>query len=248
MPENSLGNLHKIRAKLYANNMPQMQGKYIARSCRAEDVLSVEQVCRSARSRGGFTGALADMTACVRAYHDECAYLVADGFAVENKYFSVHPAISGTFEHPTDAVDKTEHRIDIVHRERSALRRIFDIIEVRIDGLADAGAYISEVRDMDSGAVNAVLTPGGMVVIKGRGVRILGDAPIVGLYFEDAAGSAMRVPPRQLAVNSASELIAIMPPLESGIRRIRIVTQYGFGGNLLKKPREIGCAVDFTIA
>ena len=73
--------MHKIRVKLYPNYLPQVEGKYIARTAN-EAVLSVEQVCAALKNRGGFTGNYEELVECVRKFFNEAAYQLCDGFAV----------------------------------------------------------------------------------------------------------------------------------------------------------------------
>jgi hypothetical protein len=62
--------LHRIRVKLYPNDIPNTEGAYIARTDN-EASLSVEDVCAALKNRGGFTGNYNDMVEYVRQFFDE---------------------------------------------------------------------------------------------------------------------------------------------------------------------------------
>jgi hypothetical protein len=246
MNENTSDILHKIRAKLYRNYLPLAQGKYIARSTRNEAPLDVDTVCQSARNRGGYTGSVDELTAHVRLYHEECVFLLADGFAIKNKYFSLHPKIGGTFERADEAADKVKHPVEIVHHKRAALGRVFDNVEVQIEGVADADAYIGEVLDMFTGTVDETLTPGETIIIGGDKIKIGGDPDVTGLFFTNENGEDIQVPLNSIPENTNTKIIARIPDLAAGIWRVKIVTQMT-AGTALKAPRTILYEVDLTV-
>jgi len=59
--------LHRIRVKLYPNYLPDVEGRYIART-NNEASLSVEQVCAALKNRGGFFGNYELLTENVRKH------------------------------------------------------------------------------------------------------------------------------------------------------------------------------------
>jgi hypothetical protein len=247
MPEITTETLHKIRAKLYPNYLPNVEAKYFARSSRVEAPLSVEAVCQSARDRGRYSGSVEEMAAHVRLFHNESVYLVADGFAVGNDYYSIRPNISGGFDSPDEAPGVGRHRIELVHHEKAALRRVFDNIEIHIDGIADTDAYIGEVLDVKTGISDEVLSPGELVIVRGTKIKIGGDDSVVGLFFTDSGGADTPVPMDTIAENGSTKIIAKIPALAAGIWHVKIVTQQSTGA-LLKEPRTIVYEVDLTVA
>jgi hypothetical protein len=105
--------LHRIRAKLYPNYLQGVEGAYVARA-GAEAPLTIEDVCAALKNRGGFTGSYDDLIEHVEQFFDEAAYQLADGFSVQNRYYSIHPKIGGTFNRPLRAnrrVMSTDHSL-----------------------------------------------------------------------------------------------------------------------------------------
>ncbi|GHU29897.1 hypothetical protein FACS1894172_01980 [Spirochaetia bacterium] len=230
--------LHRIRAKLYHNYLPNINGKYIART-QAEAPLSVEDVCAAAKNRGGFTGSYEDLVKNVTIYLDEAAYQLADGFAVQNDYYCIYPKINGTFDKVEPAVDLNEHPVAFNFRVKAGLRKLSERITVTIEGIAETGAYIDEILDVSTGLINETFTAGEMTVISGHNIKIAGSNQSCGLYFDDEFGNKTQVPLNQLAQNTSSKIIAKIPQLAAGKYRIRIVTQFTHGSALLKEPRII---------
>ncbi|MDR2782315.1 MAG: DUF4469 domain-containing protein [Treponema sp.] len=238
--------LHVIRAWLYPNHF-EHGGKYVARA-KTEKTLSVAQVCAEAVTRGGSDLNYDTMMDAVGAYFDEAFYQLADGFSVENDYFSLHPKIGGTFGHADAKADKDKNPVDFTFRKRQALREVISHITVEIEGAADNGAYIAEVQDVASGTSDEKLTSGGAVIVLGSRIKIAGSDPSCGLYLVNAAdGSAVRVTGNFIE-NHPSRLSAQLPALTPGTYRARVVTQYSSGSAALKEPRQIDYEAELSVS
>jgi hypothetical protein len=183
--------LHVIRAWLYPNYL-EHGAKYIARA-RTGKTLTVAQVCAEAVTRGGSDLNYDTMVDAVNAYFDEAFYQLADGFSVENDFFSIHPKIGGTFDHVDGKVDPAKNPVDVTFRKRQALREALTHIAVEIEGAAESGAYIAEVRDIASGTTDERLTSTGVVSLLGSRIKIAGEDPSCGLYIVAADGAAQKV-------------------------------------------------------
>jgi hypothetical protein len=239
--------LHRIRVKLYPNYLPKVEGAYIARTDN-EATLSIEEVCAALKNRGGFTGNYNDLVEYVRQFFDEAAYQLCDGFAVNAGYFSVHPNVGGTFDKATEGHDTGKHPVTFRFRTRAPLRALAEHIVVEVEGLADSSGYIDEFIDITTGAVNELLTPGGMFSVSGHKIKVEGDKPGVGVYFVSAADPSRRVKVEgHLAENTSSKLIGVIPALSAGAYTLEIVSQYSSGSNPLKEPRIITFGSALTV-
>jgi hypothetical protein len=236
--------LHVIRAYLYPNYL-EHGGRFIARA-KTEKTLSVEQVCSEAVTRGGSDLNYDTMVDAVRAYFDEAFYQLADGFSVENDYFSIHPKIGGTFEHADAKADKEKNPVDFTFRRRQELRDVISRVTVEIEGAAESGAYIAEVEDVTSGTSDERLTSGGVVTILGSRIKIAGDDPSCGLYLVQTDGAVIKVT-GNFVENHPARVSAQLPALSAGTYRIRIITQFSGGGVFLKEPRQIDYAPDLIV-
>ena len=238
--------LHVIRARLYPNHF-EHGGKYVARA-KTEKTLTVEQVCAEAVTRGGSDLNYDTMVDAVSAYFDEAFYQLADGFSVENDYFSLHPKIGGTFDHADGKADKVKNPVDFRFRKRQALRSVIEHITVEIDGPAESGAYIAEVQDVASGATDEKLTSNGAIVVLGSRIKIAGEDSACGLYIVSVAdGTALKVTGNFIE-NHPSRVSAILPALSTGTYRVRIITQYASGSFFLKEPRQIDHETELVVS
>jgi hypothetical protein len=238
--------LHKIQAKLYPNYLGKGEGAYVARS-KAEAPLTVEDVCASAKNRGGFTGQYEDLVEHTHVFLNEKVYQLLDGFSVQAcGYFSLHTRIGGTYNGGRDAIGSD--KIAVSFRELSALKELLAKVKVENEGLAGDGAFIVEVADARSGALNSTVTPGGIVHITGHKIKVEGAGASCGVWFVNAADGARTKVTENLAVNRPAEVVALVPALPAGKYALEIVTQYSHGGTPLKEPRAIKAEAELTVA
>jgi hypothetical protein len=231
--------LHRIRVKLYPNYLPNVEGAYIARTT-AEASLSIEQVCAALKNRGGFTGRYDELVDYVQEFFDEMAYQLCDGFAVNMKYFSVHPNVGGTFNNVNDMHDHKKHPVAFRFRTRSALRRLIEHISVEIEGLADTAGWIDEFIDIDEDSINTLYCPGDQFIIHGHKIKAAGTDPACGVYFVPVDDPAQAQKAARIAENTPSKIIGIAPQTRNTHNRIEIRSQYsGSSNTFLKTPRII---------
>jgi len=235
---NAKGILHKIRVKLYPNNLSTLEGTYTARTDN-EACLTIEQVCAALKVRGGFTGNYNDLVKYVRQFFDEVAYQLCDGFAVNTGLFSVHLSIGGAFDSVSEPYDPKKNPIEFRFRTCPALRRLAELVEIEIVGLADTSGYIDEFTDIETGSMNETVTSGGIFNILGQKTKVVGDDPSIGVYFVSSENPENEVKVRTpLALNSAKKLIGVTPQLTEGLWKAAIKTQFnGSSNSFLKKPR-----------
>jgi hypothetical protein len=228
--------LHKIKAHLYDNVLTPDSNNFIARTV-SERSLNVKQICEMAVSRGGADVSAPAMEHAVALFLKEMAYQLCDGYSVNTGYFTANAQIRGVFSSATEPYDPKKHSLLFQFGQGEKLRAEIPGIEISILGIAQSDAIILEVKDVKSGAVNDLLTPGKNLRIKGSKIKIAGTHASVGLFFvETSTGMRLPVDPSDMVLNNPSELIVMIPALPAGNYRIEVVTQYA-GGVLLKEPR-----------
>ena len=238
--------LHKIEAKLYPNYLGRGDGAYLARA-RAEAPLSVEDVCASAKNRGGYTGRYEDLIEHAHIFLGEAVYQLLDGFSVQmGSFFSLHSTIGGTYHGANDHIGA--ENLHIAFRALSHLKELLLKVKIENEGVAGDGAYIDEVLDVSTESLNGALTPGGMVHITGHKIKVEGEDAEAGVWFVAQADNA-RVPlTGHLAANRPAEIIGIIPPLSPGTYKLEVVTRFSHGSAALKAPRTIEAGPLLTVA
>jgi len=231
--------LHKIKVKLYRNNLPNANGAYYARPAN-EAVLSVEDIAAALKKRGGYTGSYSDLVQRVKLFFMEMARQLCDGYAVNTGWFSVQPVISGFFKSDKEGFDPKEHKVSFRYRTGNRLRKLAQNTEIEMEGKADVAGKIGCFTDVDSGAVNQTITPGGLFRIDGRKIKVKGEGKDCGVWFVSKAGPHKRYKvKRALAENAKAKVIGMVPALPAGEYGVEIVTCYTVGGNELKTPKTI---------
>lgn len=234
--------LHKIRVKLYPNNLPGKGGELFARTVN-EKALMFEEVCIAAKERGGFTGSLDDLKEHMAIFLREAAHQLCDGYEVNfGGLFAIYPNVGGVFENEHDTVDPHKHKVNFHFRTLSGLRKLADRIEVVSEGIADSTGYIADISDVTTGLVNDVLTKGGIFILTGDKIKVAGDPAVTGVFFcaTDASGASVKVT-ANLAVNDPSKIIGTAPELQADKDfYVEVRTYYsGTTGRLLKEMRAI---------
>jgi len=231
---------HHIRVKLHRNHLNPAEGAYIARTDNDKS-LSMEDVCKILKTRGGFSGNYEDLLKYVQQYYNEVAYQLCDGHAVNNGYYSVYPTVGGTFNSVNEAHDHDKHPIGFSFLIRSGLRDLIRNIEVDIDGIADANGngYIDTYTDSEGGFVNDYFKPGHMFAIHGHKIKLAGDDPIIGVYFVPEENPSKAVKVTRIADNTPSRITGIAPCTGYSRNKIEIRTQFSGNNNILLKTTRV---------
>ena len=229
--------LHKIKAYLYDNLLTKDNpNDFIARTI-SERSLNVKQICEAAVNRGGADVNAAAMEHATSLFLKEMAYQLCDGYSVNTGYFTAGTQIRGVFDSPTETFNSQKHNILFQFNQGEKLRAEIPNIEINILGVADASSVILQVKDIKSGTVNDILTPGRNLKIAGNKIKVAGDNAANGIYFVNTATEARtQVETNDVVINNPSELIVMIPALTAGTYVLEVVTQFAVG-SLLKEPR-----------
>jgi hypothetical protein len=185
------------------------------------------------KNRGGYPGSYEDSLQTVHHFFLETLYQLADGFSVNLGFCTIHPNIGGLFESEKEAHDHQKHPVNFRFQALKPMRDLRESIEVIIEGIADTHGYIMEFIDVNIGAVNESISSMNQFIMTGYKLKVAGDDPGVGVYFEQVGGS--------------TKLIGVFPAGPPGTYKIVIKTQYtGSGSNLLKTPRVIESSFTLT--
>lgn len=241
------GILHTLKALLYTNYFQHVAGKFIARA-KTETPLSIENICASATTRGGARVNYDTMVEAVKLYYAESMYQLADGFSIDNGYYSIHPAIRGTFESAESPIDPERNKVDFTFQKRKGMRELLKYITVKIQGKAPLDAFIGDVQDVATQSMDDALTPGGVLIVSGSKIKIEGPEEENGFYFINV-GTGARTKVRSFFVeNRPARVILQTPALEAGEYRIQLITQFAGSSVFLKSPRTIDYPTPLTVS
>lgn len=222
-----------IKYSLIANDLTPEPNDYRAQT-HAAGVFDKEAVIEHMLQRGSLV-TRTDILAVFNDMEEAVVDLHRQGYTVNLPLFGTSFSIKGRFDRPEETFSTDRHRLNInVHRGRLLTHLQRDLRPEKTDR-APAQPTIHQVTDLVSGVQNERLTPGGVVEIVGRAIKIVGNDASVGLWFMAADGSKTRA---TITVhNKPSTVLAVIPTLAPGTYSVRIVTQYLIGGGLLKHPK-----------
>jgi len=230
--------LHKIKVNLYDNFLTENPNDFSARVI-SERTLNVKEICKTAVNRGGAPSTAEAMEHNVTLFLKEMAYQLMDGYAVNTGYFTANAQVRGVFDSKTETFNHNKHSILFRFNQGALMRREIPAIQVQVMGVGETGILISHIVDKKTGSVNDLITPGGVIKIRGGRLKIAGDNINVGVFFKDEEENYYKVEERDLVVNNPSELM-IQTPKELIPRGYQLIITTQFGGNskqLLKEPR-----------
>jgi hypothetical protein len=231
--------LHHIRVRLYPNNLPQVEGEYVAKT-DSEATLNISQICTALKNRAGYNCDHKEMVEHVTKFLDEAVYQLCDGFRINLGYFSAYPNIGGTFATEHDSCDSEKNPLSFRFRTGKHLENLIKHIAVDVDGAGKNPAFIKQFIDRDADSVNALYTPGHLFTIVGKKIKIAGDSKECGVYFVPVDDPSKAVKVERLAENRSSVIVGVIPETDNQRARIEVRTQYyGSGAVLLKTPRII---------
>ena len=235
---NAIGILNRVKVKLYPNYLPNVEGKYIAKTT-CPSSLSIEKICRTMKDRGGFTGSHEDLIGHVRHFLDESMYQLVNGFSVNFGYFSIHPNIRGTFNSVRETYDRQKNPVDFKFRTLAPLSRLIEHIVIELDGMAETDACIDDFIDRDTDSVNALFAPGNMFTVLGNKIKFDDQDPECGLFFVPSDDPSQAVKATRIAENHPTMITGIVPETAHRVNYIEIRTRFSGSKTPLKNPRII---------
>jgi len=238
--------LHRIKVNLYENLLTENPNDYSAKVI-SERTLNTKEICQTAIKRGGAASTAEAMEHNVNLFLKEMAYQLMDGYSINTGYFTANAQVRGVFDSSKETFNPEKHSILFRFNQGDILRKEIPNVTVQIMGVGDSGIVISHVVDSKTGSVNDLITPIGTLKIKGGKLKIAGDNPDIGVYFEDQYNNRYKVEENDIIVNNPSELIVMIPSLPAGSYKLVVNTQYAVS-SLLKEPRTVVFDKILTVA
>nr|WP_319397274.1 DNA-binding domain-containing protein [uncultured Carboxylicivirga sp.] len=161
-----------------------------------------------------------------------------DGYNINTPLFSASLAVSGVFNSKTASFSGSNHKLKINLRTHGAFLAELQKLEVEVLGVADVGGVIGKVIDSQTAEEDSTITPNDVIQIEGTKIKVEGEADTVGAFLVNQTNS-VRVKMDRIVSNNPSELLVLLPALDTGDYQLQIVTQHSGGGVLLQAPRTI---------
>ena len=228
--------LNRIKVALYENYLTDDPNDFSAKVI-SERSLGIAEICKTAVNRAKAPTTPEAMEHNVTLFFKEMMFQLMNGFSVNTGYFTANAQVRGVFSHAREAFDPKKHSVLFRFNQGDLLRKEIPNITVQVTGKGEIGVVISHVQDKKTGSVNDLLTPGGALRIRGGKLKIAGDNPQTGVFFEDEQGNSHKVDERDIIVNNPAELIVEIPQLPAGTYQLMICTQFSGSSTPLKEAR-----------
>jgi hypothetical protein len=155
--------------------------------------------------------------------------------------FTIRAFVSGTFENKLEGIQMEKHPIGFRFRVGLKLRELAKLVRLKVEGVADSGAFIDECHDFSSDTVNETATPGGVIALTGAKLKVMGKPQETGVYLIAPCSPIVTTKVMAgLIENRPSKIIAVLPQLPTGKQwYVEVRTQYTGSSILLKEVRSI---------
>ena len=179
--------------------------------------------------------------AVIKLEHRIIQRLTLSGMRVSNGLFS---AVASPKGRAGASWDPEVNQLNITIAQGTDWREAIRNTTVNVLGEKAEVMYVSGTTDAATRATDRTATPGYPFTVEGNYLKLAGDDPSVGITLVDEDGTETRIDPAMVAVNEPKKLVFIIPAgLAEGTYTLRITTQYGSNGNLVKTPRTVESAL-----
>ncbi len=172
-----------------------------------------------------------DAVAVLNAIESTVADILDEGSTINMPLFNTSFSVSGVFEGPLDSFDANRHKLNVNITKGTLFKSLEKSIVFEKTHAVAKAPQVLELKDVFSNKLNEELTPGGVVELKGYNLKIAGDHSDCGLWFVSESGTSIKSD--IIIQNKPSVVIAMIPTVPSGNYRVKLVTQYASGHNLI---------------
>ena len=165
--------------------------------------------------------------------------LIEEGVSFMDGLVQISPRVSGVWKTENTAYDEKVHKRTVDLIPTADLRTALEAIGVKVLGLKESSARITEITDTATGLKDGTLTIGDDIVIKGYKLKIDETDAAQGVFFKAANGTEYKAN-RRLSVNKMGRIIARIPDIvPKGEVTVMVRTNYSGSSAPLKTVREI---------
>ena len=224
MPHYITQNLINMIKYYLVENLLNTEGtNYLAKAVETERY-DINQIVQQMLKRGS-SMTEADIRAVLHIFFDVVKTAITEGKSINTELFSTKPSITGVFQDMNDIFNVEEHKLHINLRAGKLLMEA--IKEAHLEKVATpiGTRSIREVKDLKTGSINDIITPGRVIEIYGDKIKLIGDNIIKGLILTKSGGSSYEF--TDIISNEPKRIIAQMPDnLKPGNYKLYIETKF----------------------
>ncbi|MDR1102712.1 MAG: DUF4469 domain-containing protein [Tannerella sp.] len=236
--------IHHVNVWYVSNTLPDAKKPYIARP-EPLPYLGVGEVAAKASLYGENIDP-EEMIRYVERYFTVGAYLVADGYGIENAFFRTRIRVPGEYDGGETSLPEGEYPEARINASAAFRTYIRNHVQFSFKGIDETRGHMFRFLD-DATGQDSVMTAGNLLRIYGTGLKIAHDdkpehAAEAGLWFVNANNPDVRMRATAVAVNEPRTVVGLVPVnLSDGPYYVEIVTQTSVkhSGTLLKELRTV---------
>jgi hypothetical protein len=236
---------HRILVKFFCAFLPTAKKPYYARAVYQPE-LDIHGIASKAETYN-ITTSPKIIEEGMNAGMELIYYLVADGYKINTPLFRLCVGVTGEYEGYETTLPPGEHPHGLLSLSPRLRKYLEENVQVQFDGIENNDGYLASILDKKSDKTDTVLTPGGLFVLRGSGLKIASDkehADKAGLFYEKVEdGTRIREEMVNVAQNDRSIVSALFTQTLEADKEYRIVictqTSAVNSSRLLKNLREV---------
>ncbi|MDR1155024.1 MAG: DUF4469 domain-containing protein, partial [Bacteroidales bacterium] len=173
------------------------------------------------------------ISAAVGEFIEEVLVITENGETVTTPLFNTQLSMPGVYEGAVDVFDAKRHAVRINTNPGVRLREAVRKVKTEKVSVAEPLPHILEVKDVTSDTVNDLITPGGVIQLRGSRLKFLKDQPDNGIFLFRENDAEIEL--GAIVENKPARLIAVLPAyLPQGEYFIEVRTTFSTAGKPAK--------------
>jgi hypothetical protein len=179
----------------------------------------------------------AQISAAVDEFCAEIYTITENGEMVNTPLINTQLSMPGVYKSATDSFDAKRHAVKINTSPGVRMREAVRKVKTEKVIIAEPLPHILEVKDVSSDAVNDVITPGGVIQLRGGKLKFLTNQSDNGIFLVGENGEEIKL--TVIVENKPARLITVMPTdVPQGEYFIEVRTSFASSGKPTKNVKR----------
>ncbi|MDR1339976.1 MAG: DUF4469 domain-containing protein, partial [Prevotellaceae bacterium] len=170
-----------LRYSLVENLLTSAPDDFLAQPVNVRSYTMPEVLQRISARYPGLTPT--QISAAVNEFFEEVSKITEDGETVNTPLFNTQLSMPGVYKGAMDSFDSKRHSVKVNINPGTILRESVHRIKTEKVTVAEPLPHILEVKDVMSDTVNDIITPGGVIQLRGGRLKFLTDQPDNGIFL-----------------------------------------------------------------
>lgn len=234
---NTQDDLNTVQVELYELPISGEKGNFYGRINRTKTITEEGLIQLAAKNRSDVNPAT--MRLCMSLLKDVAINELLAGASVHFGLAHFNLSVNGVFVGNNPQWNADIHQLKTNISASRELNEAIKSTQPVVKGKAQDAMYITKLYDLKSKTTNKQITPGGMVNINGKRIRIVGDDPNIGIFLINVNDHTVtKIDESDISHNKPSAITMLIPPnLTAGEYQLQLVTQFITATKQLKKAR-----------